>query len=67
MPKIEIDKELCKSCGMCAAVCPKKVIVTSEGLNSAGNRYMVQIHEEQCTGCKFCAMMCPDSAISVYR
>ena len=67
MSKIVIDKELCKFCGMCAAVCPKKIIVPAEGLNHSGNRYMQQIEEEKCIGCKFCGMMCPDSAITVYR
>lgn len=67
MPKIEIDKELCKFCGMCAVVCPKKIIVPAEGLNRTGSRYMTQSREELCIGCKFCGMMCPDSAITIYR
>lgn len=67
MPKIVIDKELCKFCGMCAAACPKKLIVPGKGLNRTGSRYMIQVREEDCVGCKFCGVMCPDSAISVYR
>lgn len=67
MPKIVIDKELCKFCGMCAVACPKKIIVPAEDLNRFGNRYMMQIRETECIGCKFCGMMCPDSAIAVYR
>ena len=67
MAKIEIDKELCKFCGMCTAACPKKIIVPADGLNRMGNRYMTQVQAELCIGCKFCGMMCPDSAITVYR
>lgn len=67
MAKIEIDKERCKACGMCIAVCPKGIIALSEGLNHTGSHYAKQTDREKCTGCRQCGLICPDSAISVYR
>jgi len=72
--RIEIDKERCKGCHLCIAVCPKKQIDISEELNSKGY-YPAHFQEEnlpdreksKCTGCALCAVMCPDVAIEVYR
>ena len=72
--KIEIDRELCKGCCLCMAVCPKKLIEVSEGLNKKGY-YPAEFKETggegtddlKCTGCALCAVMCPDVAIVVYR
>ena len=33
MPKIVVDKELCKACELCAAVCPKKILELGHELN----------------------------------
>ena len=66
MPKIEIDKELCKACKLCMIHCPKQIIALSEELNNKGERYAVQTDGSKCTGCKICGIMCPDAAISVY-
>lgn len=72
--RIEIDRERCKGCGLCIAVCPKKQIEISDCLNTKGY-YPAKFHEEsvqddavrKCTGCALCAVMCPDVAIEVYR
>ena len=34
--RITIDKELCKGCGLCITVCPKKQIEISDSLNKKG-------------------------------
>jgi 2-oxoglutarate ferredoxin oxidoreductase subunit delta len=66
---IVIEKEKCKACQYCIAVCPKQVIGLSKDINRFGVNYAEPIAEKahECTGCKSCAIMCPDVAISVYR
>ena len=50
----------CKSCGICSAFCPKKVI----GLNDMGAPVIER--PDECIGCRFCELHCPDFAISVH-
>jgi len=72
--RIEIDRERCKGCGLCTAVCPKKEIQISDRLNAKGY-YPAEFKEAEvtdqesmkCTGCALCAITCPDIAIEVYR
>jgi len=72
--RIEIDRERCKGCGLCVAVCPKQQIEIAQDLNAKGY-YPARFQEEQvcdpdqrkCTGCALCAITCPDVAIEVYR
>ncbi|MCB2189518.1 MAG: ferredoxin family protein [Deltaproteobacteria bacterium] len=68
--KITIDRERCKGCQLCIAVCPKKQIKVSGDLNAKGY-YPAEFCEgedqEGCTGCSLCALVCPDVAIEVYR
>jgi len=57
--EIDIFEAWCKSCGICAAFCPRNCIsLTAEG--SA-----VITRPERCTGCGWCEIHCPDFAISV--
>jgi 2-oxoglutarate ferredoxin oxidoreductase subunit delta len=65
MPKVRVHAEYCKGCGLCLAVCPKKVLYLSSAVNRRGLR-IAEVHEEiACSGCVFCANMCPDAAIEV--
>lgn len=72
--RIEIDRELCKGCGFCVAVCRKGQIEISGTLNTKGY-YPAEFKEKdvtdpekiQCNGCALCAINCPDVAIEVYR
>ena len=67
MPKVEVLKELCKSCLYCMQVCPKKVLGLGKEVNTKGYQYMVPVKPDECTGCTLCATMCPDAAIEVYK
>lgn len=65
--KVEIYAEACKSCLFCVNTCPKKVLGTSDAVNSKGYSYVVPVNPDACVGCGMCAAICPDAAISVYR
>jgi 2-oxoglutarate ferredoxin oxidoreductase subunit delta len=65
--KIVIDKERCKGCQLCISVCPKKLIMLSEGFNEMGYHFVVFDGSEECTGCTLCGRICPDMALEVYR
>jgi 2-oxoglutarate ferredoxin oxidoreductase subunit delta len=65
---IEIDQELCKGCLACVEFCPKKVIVVSDKLTSAGYTPVAfSDGNGECTGCAICGVVCPEVAIEVYR
>jgi 2-oxoglutarate ferredoxin oxidoreductase subunit delta len=49
----------CKSCGICSAFCPKKVI----GSNEMGAPVIER--PDECIGCRFCELHCPDFAITI--
>ncbi len=54
-----IFQDWCKSCGICTAFCPKKVIIRNED-------GMPEISDpDACIGCRFCELHCPDFAISI--
>ena len=66
MADIKIDKQRCKGCCLCVAVCPLGNIRMSELFNEAGNHYAEIIDTDDCTGCALCCQMCPDLAIQIY-
>jgi 2-oxoglutarate ferredoxin oxidoreductase subunit delta len=57
--RINIYRDWCKSCGICAAFCPQQCL----GLDAAGNPVVDKAH--RCTGCRWCELHCPDFAICV--
>jgi 2-oxoglutarate ferredoxin oxidoreductase subunit delta len=59
MAKIEIDRVLCKRCGICAFVCPKQVFEFNE---LEGPQV---VRPDDCIYCDMCIMMCPDMAIEI--
>jgi 2-oxoglutarate ferredoxin oxidoreductase subunit delta len=67
MGKIRIDKEKCKSCGLCIIYCPNDCIVMSDKINKRGVKPAVFKKGAKCTACTFCALICPDTAIEVFR
>lgn len=71
---ITIDETHCKGCELCASVCPRHLISTSDRINSLGYHPARFQQPEStdgkwkgCTGCAACALICPDTAIEVYR
>jgi 2-oxoglutarate ferredoxin oxidoreductase subunit delta len=57
---IDIYRAWCKSCGICAAFCPKHCIqLDDEGAPVVRNA-------DECSGCGWCELHCPDFAISVH-
>ncbi len=57
--RINIYRDWCKSCGICAAFCPRQCL----SLDAEGGP--VVDHAERCTGCRWCELHCPDFAICV--
>lgn len=60
-PVISINKAWCKGCGICAALCPQKVITLDS------RKKAVVVRESACIGCGSCVWHCPDMAISLER
>lgn len=68
MAHIEVNKEVCKGCGLCTTACPFKLLELGSNLNSKGYNACVQVDpDNKCTGCTLCARMCPDVAIKVFK
>ena len=51
--------EWCKSCGICSALCPQKIILQDE----TGKPHIEAM--DDCIGCRSCEVHCPDFAITV--
>lgn len=49
----------CKACGLCSALCPKKIIKP----DPLGSPYIDDM--DTCIGCRFCEIHCPDFAITI--
>ena len=56
---IEIVEKWCKGCGLCIAICPKKVLELNDQVKC------VAVRPEDCIGCRQCENICPDLAITV--
>lgn len=65
MNKVTFEKNLCKGCGLCAEVCPKKIIfLDKEEINQKGYHPAKVTDMEKCIACAMCATMCPDVVIT---
>jgi 2-oxoglutarate ferredoxin oxidoreductase subunit delta len=60
-----IDSDRCKGCGLCVAVCPKKVLRISDEINTKGYFPVCQAHPENCIFCATCCLMCPEVALTI--
>ena len=56
---INIYRDWCKACGICAAFCPRQCL----SQDAEGNPVVEKA--ERCTGCRWCELHCPDFAICV--
>ena len=65
--KHNINVELCKGCGLCVEVCPKKVLEISDKINTKGYFPAYQARPEDCIYCTTCCIMCPDVAITIVK
>ncbi|MBQ8276218.1 MAG: 4Fe-4S binding protein [Clostridia bacterium] len=68
MNKVSFQVDLCKGCGLCTLVCPKKILELSpDTLNAKGYHPAVVTDMAKCIACAMCASMCPDTVIRVER
>jgi len=68
LAEVTIYEELCKGveeCGICVAVCPKKLFSPADHLNRKGYKPPRVEKLEACTQCQNCMIYCPDLAIAV--
>jgi 2-oxoglutarate ferredoxin oxidoreductase subunit delta len=56
---IVVERDLCKTCGICSELCEARVFDTDE----VG--YPVVARLADCTACLYCERHCPDFAITV--
>jgi len=67
VPKVVVLSEYCKSCGLCAEICPKKILRIGDKLNQKGYYAVTVTEEDACTGCTLCGLVCPDLALEIYK
>ena len=68
MAKAYFNEEICKGCGLCETVCPKKIVaINKEKLNKKGYNPAHLTDEAACVSCAACARMCPDCVITVEK
>jgi len=64
--RLELNRERCFGCGICATVCPKEAMTLSEASIEEGrltNRPEVDIDPEKCVLCGTCVVFCPSNAL----
>ncbi len=65
--RVEIDREICKGCGLCVEACALRVLALSHDLNRCG--YHPAVYQGSgCNGCALCFYSCPEpAALEVYK
>jgi 2-oxoglutarate ferredoxin oxidoreductase subunit delta len=66
-PKVLVNEELCKGCGICMRLCPMKVLEKSSELSQRGVYIPIPTGKDKCTGCRICEYYCPDLAIYIEK
>lgn len=59
LKKHTINRDWCKGCGICVAVCPKNVLELDKKDKAVAAR------KQDCIACQLCEQICPDLAIEV--
>jgi len=68
MEKLTFNEELCKGCGLCIALCPKKILeLDASKVNQKGYNPARCVDLGACISCAICAKICPDSVITVRK
>ena len=68
MARAIIDEKICKGCGLCVSVCPKKILrLAACRMNDKGYNPAEVTDQAACIGCAMCGIICPDSAIAVEK
>ena len=69
MFRVKVERERCKSCGLCIDVCSRNVFKVSKNFNKMGYHYVEAEGEgkNNCSGCQKCVIICPDVAIEIYK
>ncbi len=66
-PRVVINEDECKGCGLCIDICPKSVLFEQPHLNRMGF-HPSGYRGEGCIGCGHCFYACPEpGAISIYK
>lgn len=66
--KLNLDKNLCVGCQICALTCPKEAIKVEEQEKKAGEKAKkakIDVDLEKCNFCGICDILCPYGAIKV--
>lgn len=65
---VTFDRDKCKGCELCVAVCPKKIIaIDTKSTNKKGYYPATVTDISLCIACASCAKICPDSIIKVEK
>ena len=65
---LTLDKNLCKSCEICAAICPREAITVVKTPKKDGEKAKpptIDISAQKCSYCGMCEPICPFNAIKV--
>ena len=67
MAKVKINRDFCKSCGLCINFCPQKILVLNDKLNKRGVRPAKVTDENKCLGCMNSILVCTEACIELYK
>ncbi len=59
LKKHHINRDWCKGCGICVALCPKKVLELDD------QEKVSAVRAQDCICCRLCELRCPDFAIEI--